>query len=351
MHSTRSQSGAHRVEWVDYARGIGIFSVVALHILAGLVNAEIITGPALVDLSHSWAYYSFNMPVFFFLSGLFIMRSVRKPLRDFTADRLRTTAYPYFLWSVISVLVVSVVGSQTDSSITLSPETFGRMFYDPLLHYWFLYALFFIVMIVAVASKVGVSRYWLFLGAVLLFFWGFPAEQILAQHLVIYFAVGMVVSEPLRAWVNRTPVLPLLVISAAGLGLWGVMVAQGVESVAFGPHYAVQAVGFVGVIALCAVLEKGRIARFVWRMGQLSLEIYLVHVILGAGARWALLHVGVDDPALHLAAGLVAGVYGSMLLAWLLDRLHFPFAYRWPRPSVMQTLWPRRSARRSTRAA
>lgn len=335
---------SRRVEWVDYAKGVGIFSVAALHILSGLVNAEIITDSSVVAFNHSWALYSFNMPVFFFLSGLFIVRSVRKPLRNFTFDRLRTTVYPYFLWSILSVVIASIIGSQTDSSIAFSLETFGRMFYDPLLHYWFLYALFFIVMTVAIASKIGISTRWLFLGALLLFFWGFPEEQILAQHLVLYFAVGMVISEPLRALIDRTSAPVLLSISVAGLGTWLLIALQGVEFVAFGPHYAVQAVGFAGVIALCAVLEKWHTAGFVKQMGLLSLEIYLVHVILGAGARWILVRVGVFDPTLHLVAGLIAAIGGSMLLAIFLQRVNFPYAYHWPKQPEVRPITPDKPA-------
>lgn len=333
MQPSPALTARRRVEWVDYAKGVGIFSVAALHILNGLINTEIITDSAWITLGEAWTKFSFNMPIFFFLSGLFIIRSVRKPLRDFTADRIRTTVYAYFLWSIISIVVASIVGSQTDSSITFSLETFGRMFYDPLLHYWFLYALFFIVMIVAIASKLGVKPYWLGLGAVLLFFWGFPEEQILAQHLVIYFAAGMVFSEFIRAWIERTSAAALLLPGLAGVGIWGGFVVAGADSVAFGSHYAVQAVGFAGVILLCAVLEKWHTAGFIRYMGELSLEIYLVHVILGAGTRWALLRLGVDDPLLHLTAGIIAAVYGSIVLAWFLARIGFPYAYHWPKPS------------------
>jgi fucose 4-O-acetylase-like acetyltransferase len=351
MNTQHMQPSQRRVEWVDYAKGIAIFSVAALHILNGLINAGIINTATLVELGQSWEKYSFNMPVFFFLSGLFIMRSVRKPLRDFTADRMRTTVYPYFLWSIITVFVASIVGAQSDSSITFSLDTFGRMFYDPLLHYWFLYALFFIVMIVAIASKLGISRYWLFFGALVLFAWDFPHERLLAQHLVIYFAFGMVISEPLRGLIDRTKGLVLLLVALLGLSAWGVVVAQGANTVAFGPHYMIQAIGFTGVIALCAVLEKWQVAEFIRGMGRLSLEIYLAHVILGAGTRWVLLRVGVDDPLVHLLAGITAAVYGSILLAWCFRLIGFPYAYQWPKPGAQRAVQPDRPASKPSRAA
>ncbi|EHT4942411.1 acyltransferase family protein, partial [Vibrio vulnificus] len=66
-----------RTEWVDYAKAIGIILVVFGHVNRGIYDA----GFGLPESIHSVVdsvIYSFHMPLFFFLSGLFCMESFRK---------------------------------------------------------------------------------------------------------------------------------------------------------------------------------------------------------------------------------------------------------------------------------
>ncbi|MBC7755034.1 MAG: acyltransferase family protein [Bdellovibrio sp.] len=59
-----------RTLWVDYAKALGIMLVVYGHVTRGLYNAQIPMNENLFKLIDS-IIYSFHMPLFFFLSGLF----------------------------------------------------------------------------------------------------------------------------------------------------------------------------------------------------------------------------------------------------------------------------------------
>jgi fucose 4-O-acetylase-like acetyltransferase len=71
-----------RLTWVDTAKGFGIILVVLGHALRGLVSSEILTSTPLVRFADDWIY-AFHMPLFFFLSGLFLFRSTSKAWADF----------------------------------------------------------------------------------------------------------------------------------------------------------------------------------------------------------------------------------------------------------------------------
>jgi len=90
-----------RVQWIDYAKGIGIFLVVFGHTLRGLVNSSILDTSTIIVSIDQWIY-SFHMPLFFYLSGLFIERSASKPLRDFFVSKFKVIAYPYLAEGVTS---------------------------------------------------------------------------------------------------------------------------------------------------------------------------------------------------------------------------------------------------------
>jgi fucose 4-O-acetylase-like acetyltransferase len=98
-----------RLPWVDTAKGLGIILVVFGHVLRGLLNNNIMTRTPIAQFVDAWIY-TFHMPLFFFLSGLFLFRSTRKPWKEFTSDKIRTIAYPYFVWSAITITIKSALG-------------------------------------------------------------------------------------------------------------------------------------------------------------------------------------------------------------------------------------------------
>lgn len=67
-----------RIQWLDYAKGIGIFLVVLGHTLRAMVNSEILESSITVNSIDRWIY-AFHMPLFFLISGLLIERSISKP--------------------------------------------------------------------------------------------------------------------------------------------------------------------------------------------------------------------------------------------------------------------------------
>ncbi len=86
------------------------------------------------------------MPLFFFLSGLFLCRSVaRLSAWDFLSDRIRAIAYPYFVWSAITVLLKSTLGSIPNTPRGLSD--LSLLAFAPIEQYWFLYVLFLLTLL------------------------------------------------------------------------------------------------------------------------------------------------------------------------------------------------------------
>ncbi|WP_252390436.1 acyltransferase family protein, partial [Escherichia coli] len=57
--------------------------------------------------------YSFHMPLFFFLSGLFLMKSLQvRGLPYFIFNKIDTILYPYLIWSVslfLNFILISLI--------------------------------------------------------------------------------------------------------------------------------------------------------------------------------------------------------------------------------------------------
>src|SRR5438876_345114 len=65
-----------RLYWVDYLKGIAIILVVYRHSLLGIQSSGI-KAPAYLE-NANLIFYSFRMPLFFMLSGIFASLSLRK---------------------------------------------------------------------------------------------------------------------------------------------------------------------------------------------------------------------------------------------------------------------------------
>ena len=128
-----------KLKWVDVAKGIAIILVVYGHVLDGLFNAGV-TVPR-YHLQHDFIY-SFHMPLFFVLSGLFAKRVLVLPKLQFFRRQGIALLYPYLLWSVVQSGIMLIMSKYTNGGLT-SLE-FLMIPLDPFGQFWYLYDLFFI---------------------------------------------------------------------------------------------------------------------------------------------------------------------------------------------------------------
>ena len=125
--------------WVDHAKALGIVLVVYGHVLRGLHSAGIPMPETFYRLSDS-IVYSFHMPLFFFLAGLFFQQSfAAKGARGLVFSKLDSIFYPYVLWSILQGLIEAILADYTNGAVTYA-EVFALL-WAPRAQFWFLYAL------------------------------------------------------------------------------------------------------------------------------------------------------------------------------------------------------------------
>ena len=90
---------SERVEWVDVAKGLGIFLVFYGH----YVDKMAAQGMPAATLQMSWIY-SFHMPMFFFLVGLVYKRRDLKPA-EFLKRQIRTRLLPVWIFNVLGLFI------------------------------------------------------------------------------------------------------------------------------------------------------------------------------------------------------------------------------------------------------
>jgi fucose 4-O-acetylase-like acetyltransferase len=323
LQSSSSQSD--RIDWLDYAKGIGIFWVVLGHILRGL-GGSVLPQSALLQAIDQWIY-AFHIPLFFFISGLFAERLAVKPFSQVVLNRVQVIIYPYVFWSVLQEVLRIVTGSSVISITDL-----WRIAYEPVMQFWFLYVLAIASFTHAVLRKCRLSPAAIF-GLCLLLYVAHILKINFGDWGVIYMLRINLLYFGLGAWMGQTKWLSqlekfsragLMSLALGGFDLVALAIVLGIAKwVEVVPILAI-----VGIVASCCLARglAGLKINGLREWGVLSLQIFVAHTIFSAIARTLLLKF--HAPAtLHIVLGTAIGIYGSIWLYRLCQKLNFPYAF------------------------
>ncbi len=336
-----------RITWIDAAKGVSITFVVVYHLFLGL-DGRVTGVPAFWDAVLNPVLTLVRMPLFFFVSGMFIARSVKKDAGTFVVDKLAVVVYPYLLWQALQFAIaklggakeiVGVAGEATWSKLPMLlvgyPKPYGQ--------FWFLYVLFMAMMAYLAMSKMRFPTWLIAILGVLFFYeghqllewlrlteWG-PAYQL--RTYFIYMALGAIAAPVILPNAHRLWTVALALIAlACGAALSWAVLHEGLKREGnWGPFIALA--GVASLLALVVLMDRFRLAGVFRWIGSQSLPIFVAHVIAAAVTRTVLLKAGVTTFWPHLVAGLVAGIGGPIVLALVVQKLRIPFVFtaKWPK--------------------
>lgn len=132
MRNEKKLDRQDRINWIDYAKGIGVFAVVIGHMAMS---------PTLL----LWIF-SFHMPLFFIISGILMYEKNKysnfsKPIWLVIKKRASSLLYPYFVFSIFSI-VATVIYKFFQSEVDIFHGIISTFAFDGIRALWFLPALF-----------------------------------------------------------------------------------------------------------------------------------------------------------------------------------------------------------------
>lgn len=298
-------AGSGRYGHIDALKGAGILLVVFGHLI------EKPSGQSVLLQTLYIAIYSFHMPLFVFLSGIF------------ARETLASRDYQKIVWTLFFPLLVFQLVYLGASHLT------GWYSYSPFTPYWLLW---FVASLIAwrlvlplFASPTGLAA--ALLGAIFAGYddtVGYALSASRTIYFLPFFVLGHLYGASLIAFATRHRIAfsGLFAISMTGVALWWLNGLDGsaltgsrdYATAAPFPAYPglgrllVLSLGLSGVLGFCA-LVPGRQALLAW-LGERSLSIYLLHGL----AVMALISAGVAEaiplpmllPALAGLAVLIA---------------------------------------------
>lgn len=335
---------------MDYLKGIAIILVVYRHVLIGIQRSGMIIPDYMVKAN--MIFYSFRMPLFFILSGIFINASMTKrPLGKLVFIKFENLLYPYLIWTFLQVSLQILFSHYTNSNRGLIDYTY--ILYQPrnLDQFWYLPALFNTTVLYMLVKAKLKPPAWIQLAMGLVLYFVAPYFQGISMisdwmEFYLFFALGDAISvfffKRSTQDFLKNP-LTLLVISPVFIlaQLWYLMKEEGYylnELAGRAEFLLIALTGCFSMFVLSFRLQSWNILSFLRVLGFHSLYIYVMHIFVAALIRIAftnLLHI--HNPFILLFSGIAFGVTVPVVFYNFFIRegiLWFLFSLRKTEPKV-----------------
>lgn len=315
-----------RSVWVDHAKAIGIMLVVYGHIARGLQNSDIEKPSQLLTLIDG-IIYSFHMPLFFFLAGLFFIQSLtEKGASGTVLSKVDTIFYPYLLWSILQGSAEALMADYTNGGVSFK-EVFSLL-WAPRAQFWFLYALFFVGVVCTLLYSRHLASYGVLIFAISIilylfseYFSAFIIPYFIAGHLV-FFSMGIFFKKHLKIEYFRS--MAALILSAAAFitAQWIFHIQLGIQNSESNMiHLVVTTISIVFVVSVSANLSRLKL-KFLAYVGASSLAIYVMHVMAGSGTRIMLKKLlNIDSFEIHLIVGFLFAILAPLVVSKAIETL------------------------------
>lgn len=338
--------GSNRLAWIDYARGICIILVAYRHCFEGLRQA----GFPMMDHPYmkilNVCFYSFRMPLFFIISGLFVSSSLsKKGLGVYVGNRFKVIFYPLMLWGFIQVTLQFALRNYVNAQ--REPMDYLNLIIQPrrIEQFWYLNALFFVGALYALLKVVFRLHYWQQLLLGMVFYTvasmihytesnGYLFTDILNYY--IYFSIGDMLSSYILSRKNKKTMITapswLLASTIIFLGSQYLFTVLNLRHASNYDSYVgdklpllaflISLSGCAFIIQISFLLQRLAILKWLRVIGYHSLYIYLVHVMIIASVRLFMVHVlHITSVGMIMVPAMIAGIVIPMLLYNIATRL------------------------------
>lgn len=325
---------SNRVEWVDFAKGFTISLVVIHHAIEGINNVGLL--PFWVGEIHQ-LFSPVMMPLFFFVAGIFSLKSIEQGWKAFFEDKVSYLVYMYIVWSFI-IFSFRYLLSDFSNHKVLWYEIFMIPF-DALPTIWFVYCLLLCFFITKCFLFLGLEK--IIFISTCLFVCHFSGVEFYFFTIInefmfvwLYFVIGLAFRHLVFSLLDRSNFYCFLFFFVMFISVGSVSIKY--DWVDFAHVYFILSLSAIASILIMAFLMQNTLfSKAVSFLGKSSLYIYLCHFLPVAACRFFLVKLGVDSWVLILGVCYATAIVFSLIVGWLSkDRLAlfekpYSFSLRW----------------------
>lgn len=354
------QKKSTRKSWVDFARGVAIILVAYRHVFEGIKSSGIPVDRYMYFEHFNIMFFSFRMPLFFIVSGIFLSASfAKRGLRKYVSNKAKVILYPYFVWGIIQITLQIIFSKYVNGQ--REPFDYLYLLYQPneIEQFWYLYALFNVSVLYVFLKYILKVPTWLqFIIAIAMFYAAAvihrndinlgPLPDIF--HNYVFILIGDVLhkwisDEKHTRWLNTWKTFGLLAIPfiiSQGYFLYKNLQFAGmkyryVEYYQPFLFFVIAIVGCTFVISGCFLMQRYDKPAWLKVIGRYSLYIYVSHVIVFAALRAFLTKVlHIENVPFLLVSGIIAGLLVPVILFRLCQRWNMEWLFTLDKSSTPQ---------------
>jgi hypothetical protein len=285
------------------------------------------------------------MPLFFFLSGLFLVTSFQtKGFRRVIESKINTIFYPYIIWSLLQGGIEVILSAYTNGNVTTGEVL--SLFTSPRAQFWFLYALFLVFLTSLIPLYFFGIRVLplLFILSIAFYLWTpgfdfFINFDFLSSNLV-FFLAGCVFQKTKLLKYNSGYLLCVIALVA----MTGQYFFHDAGFTSLDKGILLLGLAMITLLAIVSLSEWLSHFKFTFvaYVGASSMAIYLMHILAGSGIRVILSNVmGIDSVVLHLLLGTTLGLLLPLIALKLINYSKFPYSFSFP----ISQIWSKKQTR------
>lgn len=334
-----------RVQWIDYAKGLSIILVVSTHSMFAELDSTLYSDN-LFFFNNIIVYI--RMPLFFFISGLFIHKAMTCDRETFIKLKISNLLYLYILWSVI-VYVTKTLPDYLffQYSDLTSLENILTIFYAPTGMLWFIYALAIFIVVTRLIKSAPIIALSI---SVLLYLFiyemgvgGFLGDRLITNY--PFFLSGYILSNlTLRAVNNLKPYY--LIMPVVYLALVSFISLNSLSI----PRVGEFILSLSGIAAgIIAVVFLSRFKCFSWLgyVGRNTLPIYVMHYLPVGLLRIILPELIPNRPYLAAVIMISTSVVFPLVFLKVTRKLNVYWPFQIP-PNLLNKIGARKAVEKST---
>ncbi len=319
---------------VDIVKGFAILLVTYEHTGQGMSARGWWTTPS---RHFSYLYvYSFHMPAFFFIAGLFIAGSIqRRGPRRFTLEKIKTILYVYVLWMIFVVAMEPFIGHFRTNSLPVDWKTLPVSLIDGSAGWFF--PVLFSCQIIALFTRSMPPWLRFVLAAAAAALMPTRGYEVFYKSLWFFsfVAAGMLVGRSIFM-LNRLPRWSAALGAVLVLGIQAAAVNHFEYAISFGAPTAYLAVllgltGTAGLFLIARTIEHTRFGNAWAWIGEASLAIFLIAQFAQGATRELLSRVAhTNEFWLQLILPTLVSTLLPAVLWHQQKRWHLGWLFRWP---------------------
>lgn len=312
-----------RISWIDFGKGITIFFVLLVHVVEGLYKTQLYPEYGQVLEVVLGIVFTFIMPVFFALSGyLYKPTHDWKKIRTNILKKFVSLSVPYFIFSAIYVFLQHFSSGSVHNLYSWKSALMS--WWQPIGYLWFLFALFFIFVLVSILDGIRLPFVWQLCVYMVLFF---VAQYLSLPYIFsgtftwcLTFYLGFMYRQ-YRIMSSSWIVYISLVLFVLSLIVQSLTVSRWFETDNLTLTTFISKISSIFIFfALFKLLQDKPVGKYFTKYGPISIIIYLVHAPLASILRILLLRIGMSNLLLQLLVGVIASWYICIGVGYLVNR-------------------------------